>query len=1131
MVRQTAGFLRDRLYSSARRRQHHGNLLWFCMRTAQQYHPGCKPRAQAPHDKGLTIVRKISNLWTAAPIALGFALIASPAFAQDTAAPDDSATPAAEEPGIIVTGTRIQSANLTAISPVTSVTNADIKLAGTQKTEDLLNSLPQVFASQSSTLSNGATGTATVDLRGLGSRRTLVLINGRRLMPGDPGNSSADLNFVPASMVKRVDVLTGGASATYGADAVAGVVNFVMDTDFTGIRFDANYGVFQHKNRNVFLANTVPNPARGAQNPSGPTSPQTMRDILDARANAGFANYVYPRGSVVDGGQFDGTISFGTKFDDDRGHAMAYVGYRRADPVLQARRDYSACTIQENDNINGVPGGLGDVDGNGSDFDTRSPLQCGGSATSATGTAFYFSSSSSSSTVGALGPGTLTQGTLNRYNFAPLNYYQRPDERYTAGAFVDYEISPALHPYMEFMFMDDQTIAQIAPSGDFGNTLTINCDNPLLSASQRSQICNGNNLINGFIGTFPTAVGASYNPNPGNPAINFIDPTTGATYNKAFFQLLRRNVEGGPRRSDLQHTSFRTVLGMKGDLGDAWSYDAYYQYGRTNYSQVYSNELSVSRLTNALDVVDDPNVAGIQAVCRVKLSGVDPNCVPYDVFTGAGPSAAALAYLAGTGFQKGKVSEQVVSAIFNGDLGKYGIRSPGATDGVSIAIGGEYRKESLDLQTDNAFQTGDLAGQGAPTLPIRGSYKVTEFIGEIQVPLVQDSIFYNLSFNGGYRYSHYSISNGRKFNTDTFKLGVDFAPIKDIRFRAAYNRAVRAPNIQELFAATFVGLDGVTDPCSGTAIVATQYGCRAQGLAIGQTVVANPAAQYNGFLGGNANLTPERATTKTAGVVLQPRFIPGLSLSVDWYDIKITNAVQTYGADAILNACISGSTGTTAATISPACALIHRNPAGSLWLSSDGFVVDTQQNVGGFRTRGIEVNGNYSYELGGLGRLSLNFVGTKLNKLETDNGLTPVYNCAGFYGPTCGGPAPKWRHKLRATLNTKMGIGLSAQWRYFGPVDVEYKNTSTSLNGPFYAFASHIPSQSYFDLVMTANVGNHFTWRVGVNNLLDRNPPLVHSGSGNFGASACAGFCNGNTYPGTYDALGRYLYTGISLDF
>ena len=1043
------------------------------------------------------MVKNYSKLWGVAPVALSFALLATPAVAQTTTTttPQAAADEDAPAEAIVVTGSRIQAPNLTAISPVTTVTNADIKASGTQRTEDLLNSLPQVFAAQSSTLSNGATGTATVNLRGLGSSRTLVLINGRRLMPGDPGSSAADLNFVPASMVKRVDVLTGGASATYGADAVAGVVNFVMDNNYEGFKIDANYGVYQHNNRSKI------------------TPP-----ILDARA-ARFGAYTYPRGNVVDGGQFDGTLSFGTKFGDDRGHAMAYVGYRRADPILQANRDYSACTVQNTGAKLSDPTRL----------NPAAPLQCGGSSTSATGTVFYFSpdaSTPSSSTAGGLGAKTLTRGTRNRYNFAPLNYFQRPDERYTAGAFVDYEISPALHPYMEFMFMDDRTVAQVAPSGDFGNTLTINCDNPLLSQNQFSQICTKENTINGFLGNFPLAAVAGYNPNNNAPPVVFFDPTTGQPYNKAYFQLLRRNVEGGPRRNDLQHTSFRTVLGMKGELGKAWSYDTYYQYGRTNYSQVYTNELSVARLTNALDAVavTDPQTETVSIVCRTKLSGVDPNCVPYDVFTGAGPSAAALAYLSASGFQKGIVSEQVASVMFNGNLGEYGLKSPAATDGISIAIGGEYRQESLELQTDNAFQTGDLAGQGAPTLPIKGSYKVTEFISEIQVPLVQDSFFYDLSFNGGYRYSHYSTSRGGKFNTDTYKLGVDFAPIKDVRFRAAYNRAVRAPNIQELFAAQFVGLDGVTDPCAGKPLTAADLGCLAQGLRINQNVAANPASQYNGLLGGNPNLTPEVSTTKTFGVVVQPRMIPNLSISVDYYDIKIRKAIQGYGADAILNACTT--------TVNPvACGLIHRNPAGSLWLTSDGYVSDLPTNVGGFRTRGIEFNGNWSHQLGGLGTFSVNFIGTKLDKYEIDNGLTEVYNCAGFYGPTCGGPAPKFRSKLRMGLTTKMGLGFSAQWRYFGAVDIEYKNPSASLKGDFYNFASHIPSQSYFDLSMTAHVGGHFEWRLGVNNLLDRQPPLVSSGSGRFGASSCGGFCNGNTYPGTYDPLGRYVYTGVTLDF
>lgn len=1017
----------------------------------------------------------------AAPMVLGLALVSSSAFAQDAPATDTAADTVADTGTIVVTGTRIQSPNQAAIAPITTVTSQDISLSGTTRVEDLLNSLPQVTAGQSSTLANGATGTATVDLRGLGSSRTLVLINGRRLMTGDPNSteSAADLNFIPASLVKRVDVLTGGASATYGADAVAGVVNFVMDTEFTGFKIDANYGLFTHNNRN-----------------------KVTPSLLEARQNAGFSGFDYPSSDVADGGQYDVTASFGTAFDDGRGHATAYVGYRKMRPILQAKRDYSSCTIQSS---------------------AANALSCGGSLTNAQGTALYFTPASTSSTVGAIGPGTLSQGVANRYNYAPLNYFQRPDERYTAGVFADYEINEAIHPYMEFMFMDDQTLAQIAPSGDFGNTLTINCDNPLMSASQRSQICNPANLINGNLGTFPLAVGAGYNPTPGVAPIDYPagypGVPAGATYNRAFFQVLRRNVEGGARVSDLQHTAYRTVIGARGELGKAWSYDAYYQYGRTNYSQVYSNEFSVARLTNALDVVTSPTTG--QPVCRVTAAGGDPNCVPYDIFGGT-PSAASLAYVSATGFLKGRTTQQVASASITGTLGEYGFQSPWASDGIDVAFGAEYRKDSLQLQADNAFNTGDLTGQGAPTKDTAGSYKVSELFGEISIPVVSDSFITALTLNGAYRYSHYEISNGRKVNTDTFKLGVDFAPVPDIRIRGGFNRAVRVPNIQELFAPLIVALDGSSDPCATDD--ALPAGCAAQGVVNGTT--GNPAGQYNGQIGGNPNLTPEKSDTKTLGVVLTPHWVPGLSLSVDYYDIKVKNAIQQIGADAIVNFCSNNFTAVCGG-------LINRDPAGSLWLTSGGYIVDYEINIGSVRTKGLEFNGNYSHEIGALGRLGLNFVGTALDQYRVDNGLTERYDCAGYYGPTCENPRPKWRHKVRATFTTASGISLSAQWRYLSAVKVEYRNPSdTFTHAPIYAQDAKIGAQSYFDLTVSADIGDHLSWRLGATNLLDKQPPLVSSGSSSGVNSACNGtYCSGNTYPGTYDSLGRYVFTGITMNF
>jgi iron complex outermembrane receptor protein len=1048
---------------------------------------------------------------SAAPAALVLAMLATPAFAQTNgqSAPTSVATPTGpatqENTGtdIVVTGSRIpQSANLTSTAPVTVVSNQDLKLQGTARVEDLLNTLPSVFASQASSISNGADGTATIDLRGLGTTRTLTLVNGRRLLPGDPAptsGSAADINIIPASMLKRVEVLTGGASSTYGADAVAGVVNFIMDTNFTGVRFDGQYSFYQHNNRDKFLT-----------------------PLLDARANAGLAGYGYPKGSVADGGTFDGTMSIGSGFDDNRGHAVVYFGYRKVNPVVEANRDYSACVLQNTGG--GAP-------------------RCGGSATSNNGNALIFGpygpAGKLTSTVFTFKPNGGFANSTSLYNFAPQNYYQRPDERYTAGLFANYEINDSIKPYLEFMFMDDRTVAQIAESGDFGNTLTINSDNPLISAAQRAVIFAAPNLINGFLGNFPLATGAPYNPNPGNAPINFIDPTTGTTYNKGYFQLLRRNVEGGPRQADLQHTNFRGVIGTKGDLGKVWSYDAYYQYGKTNYSQVYSNEFSVERLNKALDVVAGP---GGTPICRSVRDGTDPACVPYNVFGGAGAaSAASVAYLAAQGFQRGQTTEQVADVSFTGQLGEYGFKTPWATDGVGVNIGAEYRNEHLELKTDNAFSTGDLTGQGGATLPLSGGFHVYEIFGETQIPVVQDSFIYSLTLNAGYRYSSYKTSASRSYNTDTYKFGLDFAPIKDIRFRASYNRAVRAPNIQELFATNTVALDGTSDPCAGHVITtsAADAGCRATGLLVGQKTAANPAGQYNGLVGGNANLTPERATTKSFGVVLQPRFLPRLALTVDYFDIKVNSAIRSFGEDAILLDCTGKSTNTSVAA---SCGLVHRDAAGSLWLTPGGFVTDLPSNVGSIQTKGIEINGSYIQPLGHLGSISASMVGTYLDKYFVNNGLTEPYDCAGLYGPTCskggttgsGAQLPRWRHKARVTWTMPSGLGFSAQWRYIGPVTAETTTAFQSLHTPTnFNPGLQIHSYSYFDLAMTATLAHSFNFRLGVNNVFDKQPPFVTSGNGAVaGTSLCpTGPCNGNTYPATYDALGRYLYAGITLDF
>jgi outer membrane receptor protein involved in Fe transport len=1048
---------------------------------------------------------------------LGGLTVATPAFAQETTnpgaapptgpaeavAPDatPTSTAAGSDEEIIVTGSRIPQLNLESAAPVSVVSTQDIKLSGTTRIEDVLNSLPSVASSQSAGLSNGATGTAEVDLRYLGSKRTLVLVNGRRLGPGDPNSTTqaADLNMIPSSIIKRAELLTGGASSTYGADAVAGVVNFVMDTDFEGIRLDGQYGFYWHKQQDPSI-----------------TGGRTITDALNDRIDQGLVGYDYPTGSTTDGKSIDLTASIGAGFDDGRGHALAYFGYRKVNDVTLADRDFSVCQL----------GG------------TEEPF-CAGSLTAAPGHFFAFTEASGGiSTTFTFGPNrTVVEGRGPLFNYNPYNYFQRPDERYVGGAFANYEINDQIKPYLEFMFMDDHTLAQIAPSGDFGNTFVINCDNPLMSPEANAAVCNPDNLIAGFIGSFPVAAGAAFNPNPGSPPIDFFDPLTGNTYNKAYFNLLRRNVEGGGRVSDLTHTSYRGVVGTKGDLDAAWSYDAYYQYGQTNYTQVYRNEFSAARLNKALDAVDDPRTATVgDAVCRSVLDNSDPLCVPYDIFSS--PSAAALEYLNIFGVIEGKTHESIANLNFTGTLGEYGMQLPWAHDGIGVNAGVEYRNETLVLNPDELFQAGDLTGQGAPTLAVDGTFDVWEVFAEAQLPIVQDSFIDELTLTAGYRKSWYHTKSepigeeaDREYDTDTYKIGLELAPISDVRFRAAYNRAVRAPNIQELFAPQFVGLDGGTDPCAGHVIAADEFGCLAQGMVVGQSTPLNPAAQYNGLLGGNPQLNPEKATTKTIGVVLQPRFLPRFAATIDYWNIKVDGAIQGFGADTILADCVANSTASAAA---PSCALVNRNPAGSIWLSPDGFVIDTPTNVGGIKTSGWDFNWSYSHQLGNLGGLSASFLGTYLDKYVTDNGIAAPYDCAGFYGTICSSgtvasaaPMPHWRHKLRTTWAAPHGIGVSLQWRMVGKVKNQGLSDDDALAGPVPQLGGRIPAQHYFDLALTYALGDSYNFRAGINNIFDNDPPLISRDGG----SCPAGPCNNATYPGAWDSLGRFVYLGATLDF
>jgi iron complex outermembrane receptor protein len=987
---------------------------------------------------------------------------------------------------ITVTGSRIPARNLVSSSPVTTVNANEIAFQGVTRIEDLLNSLPQVAPTQQSSISNGATGTATVDLRGLTAVRTLVLVNGRRLPAGNPagGGIATDLNTIPAAMIDRVEVLTGGASATYGSDAVAGVVNFITKSDFEGFSFDYQYSGYSHKNDNA--------------------------EMQQINTDVGFT---LPEQDVTDGYGYDYNAVLGINSGDGRGNVTAYATYRNIKPIIQGSRDYSNCalagsagsfecggssTLPEGritdfgvlanapcimipaptpedpnamacnqipayDRATGIP--TGELDDDGNLVTMPEPVLPWIGNTSGNGTLEWPSSFD-----------YIVQGDqfVDRngllYNYAPPNYYQRPDERIIAGAIGNYAFSDSLEVFAEVNFMDDKTVAQIAPSGAFFVTTSLPCGNPLLSAQQFQLICGDFNL------------------------------TTADT--QTVF-LGRRNVEGGFRQDTLRHSSNHIVVGARGDINDSWSYEAYANFGQSAFSQTYLNDLSTTRIKRALNVIDDGSG---NAICASVVDGSDPNCVPWDIFTtGAVPvgrNTPTQNYLSVPLYATGEVTTVVVNGYVVGDMGNYGWQLPGADSGISLVGGFEQRQEDLIFTPDVGFQSGDGAGQGGPIKGVEGGFTVNELFFEAAVPLYDGGDFADsVNLNLGYRYSDYDTNQ----QTDTFKAAFDWAFTDTFRIRASFQRAVRAGNLRELFRPQAIGLFDLTvDPCATATPTATLAECMNSGVTAGQygNIAESPAQQYNALFGGNPDLKPETSDTVSFGFLLTPSAVEGLIISADYYDITVEDAIKAVDPATILNKCLDTGDAIW-------CDKVKRNPlSGTLWIGQDQ-IVSTDQNIAELKREGVDLQVAYSFDVGNAGSMDLSLVGTY--QIAADEVPLPgedTIECVGGWDLNeCGLPFPEWAHTFRATWETPWDVDISGYWRHLGSVDQRDGTT------PFDSF-------DWLDLSGTWQATEVLMLRAGVNNIFDKEPPIAAVG---------AGYGNGNTFPGVYDARGRYWFVGLSV--
>lgn len=1014
----------------------------------------------------------------AAPLVLSVALVSAPAFAQD------AAEEGAAQSEIVVTGSLIRNPNLEQSTPVNVTTSDTIELKQSNVAEEVLREMPGVVPNMGSAVNNGNTGGSYVDLRGLGSTRNIVLLNGNRVAPSDV-NGRVDLNNIPLALIERVDALTGAAVTTYGADAITGVVNFVTKRDFAGLEVTASNQITEQGDGNIF--------------------------------------------------RVDATI--GANFDDGRGNAVLSIGYQSADAVYQGDRDFSFFQV---DSYTGGNGGSGTAVP--SRFSGTRPLNPDGTVNTDPATA--------NGPVRQINAAGQAVAPFASFNFNPDNIFQTPFERYNIYGQANYEVSDAIEVYTRGMFSKNKVSTIIAPSGSFGGSVTINLNNPFLPTALRNQFC-----------AFNTAAPDSglYTPRftPGEcaaaaaaPGRTNADGTANADYREVTVTLNRRTPEVGPRISDYQTTFFDYRVGARGGITDSIDWNLEGAYGESENIQNIQGYTLQSRWRQGSLV----NGTLANPVCQDSSNG----CVPINLFGPEGSITPDMAgFLQENSTSTNRTSLSQVRAIISGDVG---FSSPLAVQPIGFALGGEYRSYTAQQSSDLLAKTpGELGGAGGAAPDIDGAYDVYEAYAEIVAPLVEDKPFFeSLTLEAGIRYSDYSIKGAGGYDTWTWKAGGSWEPGAGLKVRGNYSRAVRAPNIGELFTPTSVGLTNLgIDPCAGTAPTLPANAnlraiCIAQGAPAGTIgSITNPtAAQANITTGGNLNLQPETADTWTLGVVFQPDFLPRFNMSVDYYNIKIDDVLGVPLPGDIIGACFGDIT--AASATDAACTSIRRNPiTGGL----DGDpattpgLFGTTNNLGRLFTDGIDVLMNYNADLG-FASLDWSFVGnwTHSSKFNANAADPDSINreCVGYYSVNCsftGSIQPEYQFSNRFTLGFDK-VDLSLLWRWQDSVSFEPLQLQADLDAALGAPADcpdpngadtggcmvnpefrKIKAAHYFDLTGRFSVSDNLTVTMTVQNLLDKKPPIVGNSIGS------TTYNSGNTYPSSYDALGRRYAVSAKLKF
>jgi outer membrane receptor protein involved in Fe transport len=954
----------------------------------------------------------------------------------------------AELEQVFVTGSRIARPDFDSASPIVSVTQELFERTGSSTVETALNTLPQFVPGFTSTTNNPFNGgQANVQLRGLGSTSTLVLIDGKRLIPAN-GTGVVDLNIIPGSLIESVEIITGGASAVYGSDAVAGVVNFRLKKKFDGVELDAQWG-------------------------------QTDRG---------------------DGADYGGGVTAGLDFADGRGSILGYVGYAERESLLGGQRDFSSYALRYvGPDAGGVgPGGAFRPQGAPSieegrvigvrasqgTFDSLFATYGYPAGSVPNQTQFGLNTDGTVFTQGnVVTPGSVAnfRGEIDplffndrryTYNFAPVNYLQLPLERVSVFARAGFEFSEAAEVYAQGLYADYTADAQMAPTATFFGVF-MPPTNPFIPADLQLLL--------------------DSRADPGEDVV-----------------LDKRMSELGPRIASVQHDVYQATLGLRGQVFDGWSYDAYLQIGANDQTDTQSGNASTSRIEELTFAPD-----GGEAIC----GGFNP-------FGLGSISAECAAYIAVDGTNRAGVDQTILEASLSGPL----LQMPAGE--LRAAFGAFYKKDEYFYNADPVASVflpdgrPDIIGFNASD-DIEGEDDNTDLYVEASIPLLADRPgVRSLEAVVGYRYSDYASAGG----ADAYKAELLYRPVDALRLRSSYQRAVRAPSVYELYLpqlpALFFpsGIEMPLDPCearsaqrNGPDQAQVEALCLAQGMP--PELLPNyedPDLVAQGFAGGNPDLDPETADTLTVGVVLTSpfasRWLDRLQVSLDWYRIEIEEAIVTVFADEFITRCFDRAFNPGFEVSNQWCGMFSRNPA-------SGDIVDAFEilrNTEGLRTSGLDLQLDWRFDLG-PGELGVNWLVSYLDSFEQleASGIPPS-ELAGTAGPDAnflGRSLPEWKWSFSLSYAWQ-ALTLDARWRYIGGM----KDADPEVIPEF-----RIPHYDYFDLGASYDFEEGalagLELRVGIENATDEDPPLFPSGT------------QFNTDPSQYDILGRRYYMSLRYSF